>query len=295
MRDATREPMPVSAPFAMTLDCNGRALVLDRPRVMGILNVTPDSFSDGGRYCSVSAAREHAIALCEAGADIIDVGGVSTRPGAEPVAEAEELARVIPVVTAVIEHTEAVVSVDTSNPAVMRAAVEAGAGLINDVMALSEPGAIAMAARLSVPVCLMHMQGTPATMQDDPRYTDVVTEVVNWLTERRDVATAAGIPADTILYDPGFGFGKRLNHNLELLQQLHRLADLGPVVAGLSRKRLIGQLLGDDQCDRLVGSVAAAMIAIGQGASIVRVHDVRETVQALAIWHESGVASPLVS
>lgn len=255
---------------------------------MGILNVTPDSFSDGGKHLSLENARAHARRLHREGADIIDIGGESTRPRAEPVSEAEELDRVIPVVEFVAADTDAVVSVDTSKASVMRAAVGAGAGLINDVRSLSEAGALETAAALNVPVCLMHMQGAPATMQDDPRYQDVVTEVTRWLTARRDAALAAGIASGNLLYDPGFGFGKRLEHNLALLTGLDRIAELGPVVAGLSRKRMIAELLGDDAQDRTIGSVTAALMAVGHSASIVRVHDVAETCQALAVWSGCG-------
>lgn len=260
---------------------------------MGILNVTPDSFSDGGRFRDLNAARDHARQLCAAGADIVDVGGESTRPGASPVSEAEELDRVIPVIEAVAADCDVIISVDTSNALVMREAVAAGAGLINDVRALGQPGALAAAAEARVPVCLMHMQGTPSTMQDEPRYQDVVPEVLAWLSDRRDVALAAGIEEAHLLYDPGFGFGKRLEHNLSLLKGLRSLAELGPVVAGVSRKRMVAELLGDTDCDRTIGSVTAGLLAIGHGAAILRVHDVAETCQALRVWHGSGVAQAL--
>lgn len=260
---------------------------------MGIVNVTPDSFSDGGRYRRPAAAREHASQLCLDGADILDVGGESTRPGAAPVSVAEELDRVIPVIEAIAGDCDIPISVDTSKPQVMREAVKAGAGLINDVRALTEPDALTTAAELGVPVCLMHMQGAPSDMQRNPQYEDALAEVVDWLKDRRDNAVAAGIPPHQLLYDPGFGFGKRLEHNLALLSGIGTLAALGPVIAGLSRKRMIGELLGDDACDRTLGSVTAGLLAVARGASVLRVHDVAETHQAVTVWHESGVAQGL--
>jgi dihydropteroate synthase len=268
-----------------TLRCGHHTLDLTRARVMGILNVTPDSFSDGGDFATREAALRHARQMVADGADLIDVGGESTRPGAPPVSVAEELDRVIPVIEALASELAVPVSVDTSKPEVMRAAVAAGAGLINDVAALRRPGALAAAAALRVPVCLMHMQGEPGTMQQDPAYGDVVAEVAAFLAGRLAACEAAGIPRERLLVDPGFGFGKTLAHNLALLRGLPRLASLGvPVLAGLSRKSMIGALLGGVPVgERLHGSVAAAVLAVERGAAIVRVHDVGPTVQALRI------------
>ncbi|WP_147652813.1 dihydropteroate synthase [Vulcaniibacterium gelatinicum] len=270
-----------------TLDCAGRVLRLDRPRVMGIVNVTPDSFSDGGEHATTEAAVAHGLRLAEEGADLLDVGGESTRPGAQPVPLEEELRRVIPVIEALAARTALPISVDTSKPEVMRAAVAAGAGMINDVYALRRESALDAAAALGVPVVLMHMQGEPRSMQDAPRYDDVVGEVRNFLAERVFAAEMAGIPKKRIVVDPGFGFGKTLEHNLVLLAQLERLADLGvPVLAGLSRKRSIGELTGrEDAHARVHGSVAAHLIAAQRGARLLRVHDVAATVDALKVWN----------
>jgi len=276
--------------FAITLDCNGRDLILDRPRIAGVLNVTPDSFSDGGRWTDPERAVEHALRLVEEGADLIDVGGESTRPGAEPVSADEEIARVVPVIAALRERTPVPISIDTSKPEVMRAAVEAGAGLINDVAALRADGALEAAAALGVPVCLMHMLGEPRTMQQSPEYDDVVGEVHRFLAERLFACQMAGIDKKRILVDPGFGFGKTLEHNLALLRDLERFAELAPVYVGLSRKTMIGTLTGrDDPAARAAGSAAAAMIAVQRGAMLVRVHDVAVTRDALAVW--AGVAA----
>lgn len=255
------------------------------PYVMGVLNVTPDSFSDGGRW--ESAAAPHALSMLEAGADIIDVGGESTRPGAEPADEGEEIARVVPVIAALRAATKAPISIDTMKPSVARAAVQAGASMWNDVLALRGPGALETAASLHRPVVLMHMQGEPRTMQANPMYDDVVAEVVAFLRERVAAAEAKGI-AD-IFVDPGIGFGKNLDHNLALLANVKRIADETgrPVVIGASRKRFIQALdkrAQDAGRDRLGGSVAAALIAVQNGAGMVRVHDVAETVQALKVW-----------
>ncbi|MBD3618441.1 MAG: dihydropteroate synthase [Chromatiales bacterium] len=252
---------------------------------MGILNVTPDSFSDGGRFNAPSAALSRAREMVAEGADFIDVGGESTRPGAAEVTEAEELDRVLPVVEAIAGELDVAISVDTSRPAVMRAAVAAGAGLINDVRALTLPGALEAAAALGVPVCLMHMQGQPRSMQDDPQYDDVVTEVRDWLLARAQAAGAAGILHERLLLDPGFGFGKTLAHNLHLLRGLDALAATGyPLLAGLSRKSMIGKVLCDAPVDRrLYGSVSGAVIAALKGARILRVHDVRPTAEALRL------------
>lgn len=266
----------------MQLNCAGTVLDLARPQVMGILNVTPDSFSDGGRFVARDQALAHARAMVEEGAAIIDVGGESTRPGAEAVPVQQELDRVVPVIEALRAELPAAVSVDTSKPEVMRAAVAAGAGLINDVRALREPGALAAAVDAGVPVCLMHMQGEPRSMQQQPQYTDVVAEVRDFLLERAAACEAAGIPPDRILLDPGFGFGKTVEHNLRLLKHLPVLADTGyAVLAGLSRKSLIGAVLGLPVERRLAPSVALAVLAVWQGARIVRAHDVAATVQAV--------------
>lgn len=269
-----------------TLDCNGRELRLDRPRVMGIVNVTPDSFSDGGRHATVDAAVAHALRLAEEGADVLDVGGESTRPGAEDVPLEEELRRVIPVIERLARETALPISVDTSKPEVMRAAVDAGAGMINDVYALRREGALDIAAACGVPVVLMHIKGEPRTMQEAPQYEDVVAEVHRFLAERIFAAEMAGIPKKRIVIDPGFGFGKTREHNLALLAQLARFGELGvPVLAGLSRKRTIGELTGrTTPAERVHGSVAAALIAAQRGARLLRVHDVAATVDALKVW-----------
>ncbi len=269
------------------LDCAGRALILDRPRVMGIVNVTPDSFSDGGEHDSVDAAVAHALRLAEEGADILDIGGESTRPGADEVSLEEELRRVIPVIERLAKETSLPISIDTSKPEVMRAAVAAGAGLINDVYALRREGALDAAAALGVPVVLMHMQGEPRRMQAAPEYDDVVAVVHRFLAERIFSAEMAGIAKKKIVVDPGFGFGKNTAHNLALLARLDRFADLGvPVLAGLSRKRTIGELTGrTDPHDRVYGSIAAHLIAAQRGAKLLRVHDVAATVDALKIWN----------
>ena len=269
----------------VTLDCNGRPLALDRPRVMGIVNVTPDSFSDGGQHASTEAAIAHGLALAEEGADILDVGGESTRPGSQPVTVEDELARVLPVIEGLRARCDLPISVDTSKPEVMRAAVAAGAGMINDVWALRREGAIEAASELAVPVCLMHMQGEPATMKDDPRYDDVFAEVHGFFNQRLFACQMAGIDRKRLLVDPGFGFGKTLEHNLQLLRQLSRLVELGvPVLAGLSRKGMIGQVTGRALEQREVGSAVAALIAVQNGAMLVRAHDVGATVDALKLW-----------
>lgn len=249
---------------------------------MGILNVTPDSFWDGGDFFSPQTAVARALRMTEEGAAIIDVGGESTRPGAGAVAEAEEIERIIPVIREIRAAVPAaVISVDTSKPAVMRAAVAAGAGLINDVRALREPGALEAARELGVPVCLMHMQGEPRTMQQAPHYDDVVREVMEFLSARIDACLRVGIPRAHLLVDPGFGFGKTATHNLELLRRLDRFRALDcPLLVGLSRKSLIGTVLGHPVEGRLYGSIALAALALWQGAAIVRAHDVAATVDA---------------
>ena len=256
---------------------------------MGVLNVTPDSFSDGGRYFDPAAALARALQLAEDGAAIVDIGGESTRPGAMPVEAGEELRRVIPVVEHLAAQLDVPVSVDTRKPEVMRRALAAGASMVNDVSALAAPGALEAVAASQAAVCLMHMQGEPGTMQAAPHYDDVVSEVRGFLRSRADACVAAGIPRERLAVDPGFGFGKALEHNLALLAGLAGIAADGlPVLAGLSRKRLIGALTGRAEGERLAGSLAAAVVAAINGARIIRAHDVRETVDALAVLAASG-------
>jgi len=258
--------------------------VSPRTLVMGILNVTPDSFSDGGRYLRVAKAVDHAMQMIADGADIIDIGGESTRPGARPVSVEEELERVVAVVEALRRKTSIVVSVDTSKPEVMRAAALAGASIVNDVRALQLPGAVETAAELGLPVCLMHMQGEPESMQADPHYADVVTDVLQFLLLRAEHCMAFGIDREQIIIDPGFGFGKTLQHNLSLLAGLHRFVATGfPVLAGLSRKSMVRALADSPASDLVAGSVTLALCAARQGAHIVRVHDVRQTAEALRV------------
>jgi dihydropteroate synthase len=264
--------------------CGRHTLDLSRPIVMGILNVTPDSFSDGGRFVDVARAIEYAERMIEQGAGMIDVGGESTRPGAADVSEEEEIRRVCPVIEALAARTAVPISVDTSKAAVMSAAVAAGASLINDVRALREPGAIEAAARTDAAVCLMHMQGQPRTMQQEPRYDDVVAEVRAFLEERADACVAAGIARERLVVDPGIGFGKRLEHNLALLARLSELSRIGlPLLVGVSRKSMFQALLGRAVEQRLAGGLAVATAAILSGASIVRAHDVAETVDAVKV------------
>jgi len=267
-----------------------RALSLERPLVMGILNVTPDSFSDGGRYVDLDAALAQARGMIADGASIIDVGGESTRPGAQPVDAVEEIRRVVPIITALRHESRCVLSIDTLKPAVMRAACEAGAELINDVNALRSPGALDVARDSGAAVCLMHMLGEPRTMQVEPRYDDVVVEVQTFLEQRIHVCVNAGIAPAKLLVDPGFGFGKTLGHNLALLAELHRFTTLAPVLIGVSRKSMFGRLLGRSVDERLAASLAAALHAVGQGAAIVRTHDVRETMDALTVIN--AIANP---
>lgn len=268
----------------MQLDCGGRALDLRHPGVMGIVNITADSFSGDGVAGDVERACAQAFAMERAGAVVIDVGGESTRPGADAVSEQDEIARVVPVIQRLAPHLRVPISVDTRKPAVMRAAVAAGAGLINDISALRAPGALDAARELGVPVILMHMRGEPATMQDAPHYTDVLREVRDFLAGRIAACVAAGLSPTRLLVDPGFGFGKTVAHNLMLLRQLHQLRDLGlPVVAGLSRKSMIGVVSGAPPGERLPGSLALATLAAWQGAMLLRSHDVAATVQALAM------------
>ena len=257
---------------------------LDVPAVMGILNVTPDSFSDGGRFVGRDAALRQAEAMARDGAAIIDVGGESTRPGAADVAEQEELDRVVPVIEAVVDAVDVPVSIDTSKPAVMRAAVAAGAAMINDIRALREAGALQAAVELQCPVCLRHMQGKPRTMQDEPEYRDVVAEVGEFLADRVRACAAAGLAEERIIVDPGFGFGKTPRHNIELLANLRQLRAVGrPVLVGLSRKSTLGEITGRGVGERMPASVAAAVVAVIEGAALVRVHDVRETADALRV------------
>jgi dihydropteroate synthase len=267
----------------MQLICGHRRLDLTFPIVMGVLNVTPDSFSDGGRFDEPSRAAEQAERMVAAGAAIIDVGGESTRPGAAPVPVQVELERVIPVIER-LHGLPAVISIDTRKPEVMRAALGAGAQFVNDVAALRAPGAMAVIATGDAAVCLMHMQGEPGTMQREPRYADVVTEVKAFLAQRVHDCLAAGIARERIVIDPGFGFGKTVQHNLQLLRELRQFAALGvPLLAGLSRKSMIGALTGRGPGERLAGSVALAVLAAQRGARILRAHDVAETADALTM------------
>jgi len=265
-----------------TIDCAGKPLDLSRPRIMGVLNVTPDSFSDGGDFFTPENAVTRAEQMVDEGAAIIDVGGESTRPGAAAVSLDEELQRVIPVIEALHATVPVPISIDTRKPAVMQAAVAAGAGLINDVSALQESGAVEMATSLEVPVCLMHMQGNPETMQATPTYNNVVDEVVAYLEARAAACMQQGIPKERILLDPGFGFGKTTAHNLLLLQQLERLVETGfPVLVGLSRKSLIDKVLDLPVDKRVYPGVALAVLAVWKGAALVRCHDVRPTREAI--------------
>jgi len=280
---------PGQAPALMTATLMDRiaSAVRDRhPLLMGVVNVTPDSFSDGGRFERPETAIAHALQLHQQGADILDIGGESTRPGAQPVGEQVELDRVIPVIEGIRAATDVLISIDTSKPGVMLAAVRAGADMINDVNALRAPQAIRVAADLAVPVCLMHMQGEPRTMQKDPRYGRVVDDIMAFFSARVRACLAAGLPAERIVLDPGFGFGKTLDHNLELLAGLERIGRSGhPVLVGLSRKSMLGAITGREQPDqRVAASVAAALLAAQRGAAIIRVHDVAETADALAVW-----------
>ena len=268
----------------MKMNFAGRELDLSRCHVMGILNVTPDSFSDGGRFNSRESALVRARQMVNDGASFIDVGGESTRPGANEVSTQEELDRVCPVVEAIAKELDTVISVDTSNPVVMAETARLGAGLINDVRALQREGAPEVAAKAGIPVCIMHIQGEPDSMQDDPRYRNVRREVSSFLTERMRVAEQAGVRADNIILDPGFGFGKSVEHNYQLLATLEQLHILGhPLLVGVSRKSMLGAVTGRDVNERLPASLAAATISAMKGASILRVHDVRETVDAVRI------------
>lgn len=270
--------------MARELRCGRLRLSLDRALVMGVVNVTADSFSDGGLFLERVRAVDHGLRLREEGADLVDVGGESTRPGAAPVPLDEELRRVVPVIEGLVREGVPV-SLDTQKPEVMREGVAAGCVMVNDVNAFRAEGALAAVAHAGVAVCAMHMQGTPATMQADPHYHDVVAEVAAFLGDRARALEAAGIAREAIVIDPGFGFGKNLAHNLALFRALGALATLGyPVLAGVSRKRMIGELTGRAVGERTAGSVAAALLAVQNGASLVRVHDVKETVDAMKVW-----------
>ncbi|MEZ8687387.1 dihydropteroate synthase [Vibrio splendidus] len=268
----------------MILKANNKTLVLDRPHVMGILNVTPDSFSDGGKFNSLDNALLQAERMIQAGVSIIDIGGESTRPGAPDVSLEEELARVIPAIKAIRAKFDVWISIDTSKAEVMRQAVEAGADLINDVRALQEPGALQAAAEANVPVCLMHMKGQPRTMQASPVYDDVLMDVEAFLQERMEACEAVGISKEQLILDPGFGFGKTIEHNYHLLAHLEKFHTLGlPVLAGMSRKSMIFKLLDKAPADCMVASVTCATIAAMKGAQIIRVHDVEDTLEAMKI------------
>ena len=266
----------------MILDCKGKSLDLTHPQIMGILNVTPDSFSDGGQFFGEDVALKQAKQMVADGATIVDVGGESTRPGATTVSVEREIERVIPVIEAIESEIDVVISIDTSKPEVMRAAIAAGAGLINDVQALRVNGALDAAFELEVPVCLMHAQGTPKTMQEGPHYEDVVAEVTSFLLERVEICEAHGIKRDKLIVDPGFGFGKRARHNLRLMKYLEQIVHLDlPVLVGISRKSIIGELLNVSMEERLSGSLAMASLAVWKGAKLIRTHDVKETAQAV--------------
>lgn len=275
--------LPVRIPREVS--CGGKRLDLSRPVIMGVLNVTPDSFSDGGRFFSPDKAIDQALQMHRDGAAIIDIGGESTRPGADDVPLEQELDRVIPIIESVGSRIDALISIDTSKPRVMREAAAAGAGLINDVCALRAEGALEAACELGAGICLMHMQGTPRTMQANPAYDDVVADVRSFLDQRVRACIQAGIDRSRLVVDPGFGFGKTLDHNLELLRGLRSLGGLGlPVLAGLSRKSFVGRITGTEMDERIYGSVAFALAAVREGASIVRVHDVKATSDALKVW-----------
>ncbi len=262
--------------------------MVDQPIIMGVLNITPDSFSDGGLFFEAQSAIDQAVLMVEQGADIIDIGGESTRPGAPEVSAEDELKRVLPVIEALSGNIDVPISIDTSKPVVMRRAFDAGASIINDVYALRSEGALEMAASLGADVCLMHMQGNPRTMQKNPKYDDVVSDVKNFFIERLEACSGVGIKLESITLDPGFGFGKNLAHNIALLKNLAEFHDFGvSILAGLSRKSMIGSLLGDKEVDsRMIGSVTAALIAVENGANIIRAHDVAETKDALTVWQQ---------
>lgn len=267
-----------------SLVCGKFLVDLSGPKVMGVINITPDSFSDGGRFIQPGKAIERALQMAELGAGFIDIGGESTRPGAALVSEQQELDRVLPVIEALAAELTIPLSIDTSKAKVMQAAVTAGASMINDVRALQQEDALHTAATCQVPVCLMHMQGEPSTMQQRPQYDDVVSEIIEFLSERIDACIAAGIQREQIIIDPGYGFGKTVPHNLQLVKQLQRFKTLNlPLLLGVSRKASIGQLLDADVEQRLAGSLAMATLGVANGANIIRAHDVKETVDALTI------------
>ena len=269
-----------SRPFSFA----SRTLDLNIPQVMGILNVTPDSFSDGGQHHGLDQALRHAERMLQEGATLIDIGGESTRPGADPVTEQEELERVVPVVEAINARFDAVISVDTSTPAVITEAAKVGAGLINDVRALQREGAVEAAAKTGLPVCLMHMQGQPKDMQEQPSYQDLLTELKQFFVQRVKVCEQAGISADKIILDPGYGFGKTVEHNFSLIKHLPDILAMGyPILTGTSRKSMLGAITGREVADRLPGSIVSAALCAERGAGIIRVHDVAETVDALKV------------
>ncbi|WP_413402737.1 dihydropteroate synthase [Pseudoalteromonas sp. KJ71-7] len=264
----------------------GRTLDLSEPIIMGIVNVTPDSFSDGGQFFNTTAALNHAMQLLDDGATILDIGGESTRPGAPDVSLEDELQRVIPIIKAIREESDCVISIDTSKAEVMRQAIEAGADIVNDVRALQEPGALEVVAHYpDVVVCLMHMQGQPRSMQNNPHYNDLASEINDFFNQRITACETAGIKQSQLILDPGFGFGKTLKHNYQILAQFNDFAQFGlPLLAGLSRKSMIGNLLNRDTENRLAGSLAGALIAAQNGAHIIRVHDVKETADVLGVY-----------
>lgn len=274
-------------------NCGGKTLDLSKPKVMGILNVTPDSFSDGGRFDKANQAIDRALQMVEEGADILDIGGESTRPGAEKVSLQQEIDRVVPIIEALTGKIDVPISIDTYKPEVMKQAVAAGAGMINDVKALREEGAMQAAAACDVPICLMHMQGEPGTMQQAPHYDDVVSDVHSFLQQRIASCAFSGIETRRLMIDPGFGFGKNLQHNLSLLKHLQRFESLDvPVLVGMSRKRMLGEILDEPDTDkRLFGGIATSVLAMQQGASIIRVHDVKPTADAVKVFNAVSEAN----
>ncbi|MBE6422787.1 dihydropteroate synthase [Succinivibrio dextrinosolvens] len=270
----------------MQITCKSKVLDLSTPQIMGILNVTPDSFSDGGLWNSADKALDHAVTMLNEGASIIDIGGESTRPGAPTISEDEELSRVIPAVERIAKETDAIISVDTSSPVVMREACKAGAHIWNDIRALSRENAVETAKELDIPVILMHMQGTPQDMQNDPNYNNVVEQVKKFLLDKAEFAVAHGIDRSKIIFDLGFGFGKTAEHNFTLLNHMQDFVNLGyPVLSALSRKTMIGSACGiKEPAQRVIGSVVGALLSVERGAAIVRVHDVKETKQALDVY-----------